>query len=161
MDKAIFNINSALDIVPAYNNNVVHHFGNIGLATITELSIWFGKRIGKNIQFPGFLSTTKDANALKGQQVAFEIHTCENSNGKDMTTLDFKKPPEEEVTFKSGTFFNILNVQPHKITLVELSDIPDEYEVLGEDFYLDDEEVKKLLNMHDWKIENSSDHNLI
>ena len=61
-ENIISEINSALDATPAYSNKIVHHCGYIGTATIKELSIYFSKRVGKIVQFPSFLSTTKDVN---------------------------------------------------------------------------------------------------
>jgi hypothetical protein len=151
-EKVISEINLTLDAAPAYNNNLVHHCGFIGQASVKELAIWFGKRVGMNIQIPNFLSTTKDAaHFFNNQEKVFEIHTSANSNGKDVTTLDFKKPNEGEITFKNGTFFEIVEAEPDLITLKELSEIPEKYEILGEDYFMEDEEVREYFKEQDSK----------
>ena len=164
-EKVIYEINLALDAIPAYNNRIVHHCGSIGQASVKELAIWFKKRIGENVQFPSFLSTTKNSDHyFKNQDKVFEIQTSEDSNGKDVAALDFEKPEEGEVTFKSGAFFKIVAAESNLITIEELTEIPEEYEILGEDYFLEDEEIKACFVPEEngvLRMPNSSDLNRI
>jgi hypothetical protein len=168
LEKVISEINLSLDTAIAFNNSIVHHCGFIGAASVKELVIYFKKKVGQNILLPNFLSTTKNADInFKGQDKVFEIHTCANSNGKDVTTLKFdKSPEEEEVTFKNGTYFNISEVKPDLIILKELTEKPEEYEILGEDYFMQDEEVRecfaKEVQVQDYKtVKSSTDQGLI
>ncbi len=161
-EQVISDINATLDGVPSFNNSVVFHCGCIGAATVDILAKWFIKRIGHPIQFPGFLSTTKDVDYyFKNQQKVFKIITCDKSNGKDITNLDFNKPIEGEITFKSGTFFKITDVKSDLITLEEIPEPPLKYEILDEDFFMEDEEIQAIFNQNNPNIKSLSDQNLI
>jgi len=142
MEVRITEANSSLDRASSYSNAVVHHCGEYANIPVKILSLWFKKRIGEFIQMPTFFSTTKAADvAFKGKEKVFEIHTSSQSNGKDVSTLGFPVAMEQEITFKSDTFFKIVSVTPELITLEEISFIPSEYEILYRDYFKSDREV--------------------
>jgi hypothetical protein len=160
--KQVAEINTTLDNIISFDNSVVYHSGFISGVPVETLWIYFKKRIGENIKIPNFLSTTKDPDILfKNQPKVFKIYTAATSNAKDITTLDFKKLNEGEVLFKNGTFFKILGSQPDLITLEELSEPPLEFEILGEDYFMNDEEIRELINSGKENIQSLSDQNLI
>lgn len=142
METRIVEANGSLDQASSYSNAVVHHCGEYAGIQVGILSLWFKKRIGKFIQMPTFFSTTKAAGvAFKGQEKVFKIHTSSNSNGRDVSTLGFPVALEQEITFKSGTFYKVVNAGPELITLEEITFIPSEYEVLYRDYFKSDREV--------------------
>lgn len=148
MESRIAEANNSLNQATSYNNSVVHHCGDYANIPVNILSLWFKKRIGKFIQMPTFFSTTKDADvAFKGQDKVFEIHTSSNSNGRDVSTLGFPVALEQEITFKSGTFYKVVNAGPELITLEEITFIPSEYEVLYRDYFKSDREVMEYFKV--------------
>lgn len=160
--KLVAEINTTLDNITSFDNSVVYHCGFISGVPVETLWIYFKKRIDKNVKIPNFLSTTNDPYTLfKNQPKVFKILTSAISNAKDISNLDFKKPNEGEVLFKSGTFFKVLESQPELITLQELSEPPLKFEILGEDYFLIDEEIKGLIKPANEGIQSLTDQNLI
>lgn len=160
--KLVAEINTTLDNITSFDNSVVYHCGFISGVPVEFLWIYFKKRIGKNINVPNFLSTTKNPAILfKNQPKVFKIYTSASSNAKDITTLDFEKPNEGEILFKSGTYFKILESQPDLITLQELTEPPLKSEILGEDYFLSDEEIRSLIKSENVGIQSLTDQNLI
>lgn len=142
MDSRIEEVNHSLDQAEAYNNAIVHHCGEYAGIAVDILSPWFQKRIGKFIQMPTFFSTTRNADlSFKEQEKVFEIHTSSNSNGKDVATLGFSVSTEGEITFKSGTFYKIVDVTYKLITLEELTFVPQDPEILCRDYFKTDPDV--------------------
>lgn len=155
-------INNTLDDLNSFDNSIVYHCGDIGGSPVEKLWLFFSKRINCNIQMPGFLSTTKDPDYyFKYLPKVFKIHTSIKSNGKDITILEFDKPNEGEVLFKSGTYFKIIQAKPDMITLRELSVQPEEYEILDEDYFLKDPQNLYSQRPSNKKIEYLSNQNLI
>lgn len=155
-------INTTLDNVKSFDNSVVYHCGDIGGVTVEKLWKFFRKRINSNIQIPGFLSTTKDPDFyFKNQPKVFKISTSIKSNAKDVTNLAFDKPNEGEVLFKSGTYFKIIDSKPDLITLCELSEPPEEFEVLDEDYFFKDHEIYINVRPNNNMNKSLTDQNLI
>lgn len=142
LEYKINKVNQSLDQAQPYNSSIVYHCGEYGNIPVRILSLWYKKRISKFVQMPTFLSTTRDANVFfKKQQRVFEIHTSPNSNGRDPSSLGFSVAPEGEITFKSGTFFEVIGATPKLIILKELMFIPKRYETLYRDYFKSDRKV--------------------
>lgn len=143
--KAAFQINNSLDMAKSYSNSTVHRFIEVSQIPIQLFSIWFSNRIGKVIQFPSFLSSTKNPDSFKAQTEIFRIKTCHYSNGRDISTLGFPVAMEEEVLFKSNSCFKIVDAKPELIFLEEVKGDFEEVTILYKDYFLEEEEIKQYV----------------
>lgn len=111
-------LNYALDKVEPYENSVVYvDFGVY--SDEEEIYAWFEKKIGKVVQFPNFLGSSK--NKWPDRNFYLRIETRSNSSGKFIAPLTGKKH-EDEVLFKSKSNFEVLRVDRLNST-IELKEV--------------------------------------
>lgn len=115
-------LNKSLDECLSFNNNKVIRIDNPSIGSEFALE-WYKNRVGQEICYPYFLSTTK---FLRGKcNFCLSIETNSNSAGKDIEPYlsTGMAESEKEVLFKSGSKFKIISVSKSKgrISLKEIS----------------------------------------
>lgn len=113
-------LNKALKKVKPENNSTVYRM--VDTCGDEEIYFsWFQARVNETVQFPSFLSSSKDK--WPNYELYFEITTNENSAGKYIAWLTNKPKQEQEVLFMSNSCFLIANVDKSKNT-VYLTECP-------------------------------------
>jgi hypothetical protein len=111
-------INSGLNNIPRFINNIVYRMEPENLYETIDIKKWYKSRIGKLIKAPFFLSTSKDK--WEDRSIVLKIETSSNSNGRDLSKININTS-EKEVLFNSGTLFKIINVNEQHIELQEIN----------------------------------------
>jgi len=116
-------LNKSLDKLEPFSNSTVYVMYQSN-GDMDKLNLWFENRINETIQFPNFLSSSKD----KWDDYGFylQIQSSNNSCGKFIAPLTDKEDLEQEVTFKSNSKFKIESVNVDENTIY-LSEIEQEY----------------------------------
>lgn len=113
-------LNKGLDKVVSEDNSTVYvMFQSNGERD--ALLTWFENRVGESVQFPNFLSSSRDK-WTSGYDMYLEIQTNRSSSGKYIAPLTNKLEQEQEVLFKSNSKFSIesINIDTQTIHLIEL-----------------------------------------
>lgn len=110
-------LNTSLDKVCSVKGDTVYRMDSPSGDT-GQILDWFSKNIGKVINIPYFLSTSKDD--YKNTPIAWVISTLEeNSKGKDISHISNNKY-ENEVLFQPDSKFIINEVKDNYIYMTEI-----------------------------------------
>lgn len=128
-------LNNALSGLKRYKSSIV--YGMYKTADENMILDWFANRTNESIEFPNFLSTSKDK-WDSADYIYFKIHTNSNSCGRNIAKLTKKEKDEKEVLFTSNSQFIISNVskQEKEITLQEIDNRKDIDYILNDCYYL-------------------------
>ncbi len=142
-------INSKLNSCNAFNNNVTYKMDRPYSGLSFDLfALWFEERIEEIIEFPCFLSTTFNPDrCFIGQHRLFEIHTNNNSNGKDVSKVVNGGADEAEVLFKANSKFKIEKIKyaEEMIVLIEVGSQTLTNHILINEYYKENDDIRKEL----------------
>lgn len=112
-------INSGLDKISGFNNNIVYRMEPNNIYETTRIKNWYRKNLGAIIQAPFFLSTSKEDSEWEEREITLKIRTNSNSLGKDLYKIGIDTP-EKEILFKTNSIFKITDVNEKYIELNEI-----------------------------------------